>query len=201
MIHSARPTVSPVANIVFASFCFARFWKVGTDGRTTCAKTIIPTGCDCGSAEWINNCISIYLPGLLKEVKEIDLSKNDSDKSEFFLFFCPVLFLSFLTHQAPSQIGGHEFVLVVSVRLENKKRLKPKLPKKNKHTLKRYMGAWWVTLTCFSFPLHPFLHSSDNSQNVSIFYISLFCREKKKKKKYVTRMSSSSQTRRKKEKI
>ena len=25
MIHSARPTVSPVANIVFALFCFARF--------------------------------------------------------------------------------------------------------------------------------------------------------------------------------
>ena len=33
MIHSARPTLSPVANIVFALFCFARFWKVGTDGR------------------------------------------------------------------------------------------------------------------------------------------------------------------------
>ena len=33
MIHSARPTVSPVVSIVFASnlFCFARFWKVGTD--------------------------------------------------------------------------------------------------------------------------------------------------------------------------
>ena len=36
MIHSARPTVSPVANIVFAwnLFCFAKFWKVGTDERT-----------------------------------------------------------------------------------------------------------------------------------------------------------------------
>ena len=33
MIHSARPTVSPVANIVFALFCFARFWKVGLDRR------------------------------------------------------------------------------------------------------------------------------------------------------------------------
>ena len=35
MIHSARPTVSSVANIVVAwnLFCFARFWKVGTDGR------------------------------------------------------------------------------------------------------------------------------------------------------------------------
>ena len=33
-IHSARPTVSPVTNIVFAwNFCFARFWKMGTDER------------------------------------------------------------------------------------------------------------------------------------------------------------------------
>ena len=61
MIHSARPTVSPVVNFVFALFCFARFWKVETDGRdvwmyvrTTCAKTIIPTRRDCGSAEWIH---------------------------------------------------------------------------------------------------------------------------------------------------
>ena len=34
MIHSARPTISPVANIVFALFSFAWFWKVGTDVRT-----------------------------------------------------------------------------------------------------------------------------------------------------------------------
>ena len=59
MIHSAKPTVSPVVNIVFAwkLFCFARFWKVGTDGRTyertTCAKTMITSGRDSGSAEWI----------------------------------------------------------------------------------------------------------------------------------------------------
>ena len=33
MSHSSRPTDSPVANIVFTLFCFARFWKVGTDGR------------------------------------------------------------------------------------------------------------------------------------------------------------------------
>ena len=31
MIHSAKPTVSPVVNIVFSLFCFARFWKMGTD--------------------------------------------------------------------------------------------------------------------------------------------------------------------------
>ena len=41
LIHSARPTVPPVANIVFTLFCFARFWKVGTNERTTCAKTMI----------------------------------------------------------------------------------------------------------------------------------------------------------------
>ena len=46
MIHSVRPTVSSVANIVFTLFYFAKFW--------TCAKTIIPTGRDCGLAEWIN---------------------------------------------------------------------------------------------------------------------------------------------------
>ena len=33
MIRSAMPTVSPVANIVFALNLFL-FWKVGTDGRT-----------------------------------------------------------------------------------------------------------------------------------------------------------------------
>ena len=33
--------------------CFARFWKVETDGRTACAKTMIPTGRDSGLAEWI----------------------------------------------------------------------------------------------------------------------------------------------------
>ena len=56
MIHSARPTVSPVVSIVFAwnLFCFARFWKVGTNVRTICAKTMITTGSDCGPAEWIN---------------------------------------------------------------------------------------------------------------------------------------------------
>ena len=40
----------------FLLFCFSRFKKWGrTDGRTTCANTIIPTGSGCGLAEWINN--------------------------------------------------------------------------------------------------------------------------------------------------
>ena len=56
MIHSDRPTVSPVANIVFALnlLCFEKWER--TDGpfeRTTSAKTIIITGRGCGSAEWI----------------------------------------------------------------------------------------------------------------------------------------------------
>ena len=38
----------------FLLFCFARFWKVGTDGRTACAKTMITTGRDFRLVEWIN---------------------------------------------------------------------------------------------------------------------------------------------------
>ena len=34
MIHSVKPTVWPVTNIVFTLFCFARFWKVRKGGRT-----------------------------------------------------------------------------------------------------------------------------------------------------------------------
>ena len=53
MIHSARPAVSPVANIVFALFCFARFEKWGrTDDM---CENNDPTCRDCGSAERINN--------------------------------------------------------------------------------------------------------------------------------------------------
>ena len=48
MIHSVRPIVTPVANIV-TLFCFARFRKVGTYGRT-----MIPISSDFGLAEWIN---------------------------------------------------------------------------------------------------------------------------------------------------
>ena len=59
MIHSARPTVSLVVNIVFDwnLLVLRYFLKWGrTDGRTEiCAKTMITTGrYSCGSAEWIN---------------------------------------------------------------------------------------------------------------------------------------------------
>ena len=52
MIHSARPTVSLAANIVcFVLFCY--IWKdVQTDDM---CESIIPTGRDCGLAEWINS--------------------------------------------------------------------------------------------------------------------------------------------------
>ena len=56
MIHPARLTVSPVANIVFCYLVLLDL-KSGdgcTDRRTTCVKTMIPTGRDCGLAEWIN---------------------------------------------------------------------------------------------------------------------------------------------------
>ena len=52
MIHSTRPIVMPVANIVFC--CFVLLDLKSGDGRTTCAKTMIPTGRGCGLAEWIN---------------------------------------------------------------------------------------------------------------------------------------------------
>ena len=52
MIYSARPIVSPVANIVFGCFVFLDLKS--EDRRTTCAKTMIPTGRDFGLAEWIN---------------------------------------------------------------------------------------------------------------------------------------------------
>ena len=56
VIHSARPTVSPVATIIICCFVLLDL-KSGDGrayGRTTCAKIMITTGRDCGSAEWIN---------------------------------------------------------------------------------------------------------------------------------------------------
>ena len=44
MIHSAKPTVSPVAKIVFCFFCLIRFEKWGrTDGRRTDGRTDVRT--------------------------------------------------------------------------------------------------------------------------------------------------------------
>ena len=55
MIHSARPTVSPVATIIFCCFVLLDLKSTDgrTNGRTTCAKIMITTGRDCGSADWI----------------------------------------------------------------------------------------------------------------------------------------------------
>ena len=57
MIHSARLIVTPVANIVFCSFVLLDL-KSG-DGRTTCVKTMIPTGRDYRLAEWIKKAESL----------------------------------------------------------------------------------------------------------------------------------------------
>ena len=62
MIHSARSTILPIVNIVFRwnLFCFEKWGRTdrrtngSTNGRSTCAKTMITTGRDCGSASWIN---------------------------------------------------------------------------------------------------------------------------------------------------
>ena len=72
MIHSARPIVKPVANIGFCCFVF-RDLKSG-DGRTTCAKTMIPTGRDFRLAEWIKNWWNAFYNKIIytkKQVKEI----------------------------------------------------------------------------------------------------------------------------------
>ena len=63
MTHSARHIVTPVATIIFCCFVFLDL-KSGdgrTDGQTTCAKTMIPTGRDFGLAEWINTSLKTYM--------------------------------------------------------------------------------------------------------------------------------------------
>ena len=54
MIHSPRPIVTPVANIVLC--CCVSLDLKSVDGRTdNMCKNNDPTGRDCGAAEWINN--------------------------------------------------------------------------------------------------------------------------------------------------
>ena len=57
MIHSARPTVSPVANIVFALhlFCFEEWGRTDrrTNGRHVQKQWSLPA-VEGGSASWIN---------------------------------------------------------------------------------------------------------------------------------------------------
>ena len=61
MIHSARPIVTPVANIVFCCFVFLDLKSGDVRTDITCAKTMIHTGRDSGLAEWINITGSKYL--------------------------------------------------------------------------------------------------------------------------------------------
>ena len=56
MIHSARPIVTPVVNIVFTwnLSCWLDFQKWGWTDERTYVKTMITTSRDWGLAEWIN---------------------------------------------------------------------------------------------------------------------------------------------------
>ena len=68
-------------------FKFVLFWKVGmdrrTDERTTCAKTMIPTGRDCGLAEWIK--IMYYFNEFLPDLSWIPIGCVET-WSHIFLF-------------------------------------------------------------------------------------------------------------------
>ena len=96
MIHSTKPTVSPVANIVFCCFVILDL-KSGdgrTDGRTTCVKTIIPTGRDFGLAEWINSLIYFIFKNIVllcSEVKEFEIGLKIDLCGRWTKFFTPLL--------------------------------------------------------------------------------------------------------------
>ena len=60
MIHSARPIVGE-ASSEHCFCCFVFLDLNSGDGRTACAKTMIPTGRDFGLAEWINVFLSEYI--------------------------------------------------------------------------------------------------------------------------------------------
>ena len=59
MIHSARPIVTPVTNIVFCCFVILDLKRGRKYGRKTCEKTMNPTDRDFGLAEWINVLLSL----------------------------------------------------------------------------------------------------------------------------------------------
>ena len=73
MIHSARPIVTPVVNI-FSVLFFVDLKsgdvRVRTYGRTTCAKTIIPTCRDFGLAECIKN--GMYNSGIFVPIRKTE---------------------------------------------------------------------------------------------------------------------------------
>ena len=83
MIHSARPIVTPVANIVFCCFVFLHL-KSG-DGRTTCGR-------DFGLAEWIKiTAVTVGYPSgsLLTRVSCISLvSFSDMEVQWILLASC-----------------------------------------------------------------------------------------------------------------
>ena len=85
MIHSARPTVSLIAYIVFTwnLFCFEKWGR--TDGRTTCAKMMITTDRDSGSASWIKKLKGTPLATLVTRLIQSSIQPDPNLRSCFDL--------------------------------------------------------------------------------------------------------------------
>ena len=98
MIHSARPIVTPVATIVLYCFVFLDL-KSGdgrTDGRTTCAKTMITTGRDFGLAECINSDLLLFLLFYIDPRGQLTVTAGSD---HYFLTCCLSVRTSFPTFQ------------------------------------------------------------------------------------------------------
>ena len=103
MIYSARPIVLPVVNIVFAwnLFCFEN-WDGRTYEQTTCAKTMITTGRDCGSASWINYKHSLSLSWLLFQLLVSDSGRLNGLRVRKEIKLCNIMWV----------LAGYVFVCV-----------------------------------------------------------------------------------------
>ena len=98
----------------FLLFCFVRFWKVGTDGRTK-----IPTGRDFGLAVWINRTFfrewskQLYIQRIFFIVLpliQIYLAFKDPWKNYICIFGFSALNVSdptFIDPPGPTVIGDH----------------------------------------------------------------------------------------------
>ena len=121
MIHSARPTDPPVPITILAwtLFCLWDFQKWGrTYGRTTFAKTMITTGRDFGSAEWIDFCCCSWRVSSQKHKTEYN--KNNSSYKSIDLPYCimlfKILFVNRSTKSRPVMITIFTDVVCPSIR-------------------------------------------------------------------------------------
>ena len=145
--------------------CFALFWKVRTDWRITCVKTMITIGRDCELAEWINKKVleRLWVLKIVQSCLFSWLEKVCHPLNGTTLFRTQWLSMAFesdhkntIDPPGPGRIGGNYFSHMVSVRpsvtqktrynanvdgSENK--TKDPMYENNDHLL---AGAWWVTL-------------------------------------------------------